>query len=107
MRPFEIDSQLKEDSRSFTISRLANLAASAALEAFSLYRSTFQLITRRGQQRFERRDWLRDTAGRRRTTGAVHENRQRACHRIAWLARPPHRAETGLGQHESRLLWTN
>ena len=39
------------------ISRLANLAAPAILEAFSFYQDAFAVITRRSRQRFETRDW--------------------------------------------------
>lgn len=64
---FRIDPQLKQDSRGLTISRLANLAASAILEAFALYQARFQAVTRRAQTRFEQRDWRgaqRDAAER-------------------------------------------
>ncbi|MCA9973700.1 MAG: bifunctional isocitrate dehydrogenase kinase/phosphatase [Anaerolineales bacterium] len=65
--PYHIDHQLKKDSRGMTISRLANLAAGAILQAFDFYQTSFKEITQRARTRFAQQDWpgaQRDAAER-------------------------------------------
>ena len=43
--------------RDLSVSRLANLAGSAVIEAFDRYLEAFAAVSRRARSRFERRDW--------------------------------------------------
>lgn len=57
MNAYYIDPQVKTESRTFTISRLANLTANAVYQAFNAYQQQFSTITHRAKTRFEQQDW--------------------------------------------------
>jgi isocitrate dehydrogenase kinase/phosphatase len=66
--------------RDLSVSRLANVAASAVIEAFDHYREAFAAVSRRARARFERCDWrgaVADAAERLELYGAAIDGVER------------------------------